>query len=123
MKDISDKKYLLSPFILLKLLLRNWMAAVLRHSLGDNTASVRIHFCVDPKWAIHKLNNILPLSLCSKNAVCPLMGATKHVQGVGVAGSDTLTSHEGDGGEVETAPLVEGCAHRVEVGEKQARDD
>ena len=40
-----------------------------------------------------------------------------------MAGSDTLTSHEGDGGEVETAPLVEGGAHRVEVGEEQARGD
>ena len=51
------------------------------------------------------------------------MGAAKHVQGVGVAGSDTLTPHEGDGGEVETAPLVQRGSHRVEVGEKQARDN
>ena len=50
----------ISPVILLKLLLRNLMTAVLSQGSGDNTASVRIHFGVNQKWAIHILHQILP---------------------------------------------------------------
>ena len=43
----------LSPAVLLELLLRNRMATVLSQCSGYNTASVRIHFCVNEERAIH----------------------------------------------------------------------
>ena len=98
------------------------MASVLSQGFGDNTASVRIHFCIDPKWAVHILDHICPWpSLPRTTLSCLAMGATECVQGAGMPGSNTLASDLGKGGKVDPAPLVEGGSHRVEVREEQAR--
>merc|ERR1719222_1692246 len=48
------------PAVPPEMLLRIWMATVLSEGFGDNAASVRLHFCVDHKWAIRILNLICP---------------------------------------------------------------